>query len=972
MICRLAKIIAGRKGELVSFQNAKQNAKGIRKISTIFKGAMKHTSYYCSDAKVIITFLFLSGGLTFLSAQNKKLDSLKNLALAPGSFVSSQHIDLINKLSYELRVSYPDLVMSHVQEALRLSKKNNYKRGECDAHVTLGLLYWLKPEIDRSLEHGLRAFHLSDSLGYKKGAMEANLLLGLVYNDLADFKKAEDFTRSGLDLALEIGHTEGIARACNTLGNHCRRRNEGKEALHYYQMGLDYLEGRKDISIKNLLLNNIALYYINHDVEREKTKRYLDESLQIALAFENKSAEVLTHIRMGTFYSNLKEFPKAEEHFLKAEKISIELGNHNALSDVYKGMTDIKTKIGRHQEAQAYEIRYLKLKDSLFSLDKARQVAEMETHFETEKKEQLIKILEQEAIIQNIWRNVLIGGGFLLILVSYSIFRLQRSRTQKAKQLLEIQELLNDKLKEVDRIKSAFFANISHEFRTPLTLILVPLEEEIKNRSGSEKQTLLLMKRNASRLLELVNQLLDLSRLEAGKMELHLEKGDIHSLLKIISASFDSLAQHKQIHFEKRIDVDSENLWFDQDKMEKIITNLLANAFKFTPVHGTVAFTAKMKTGITKNRLALTVSDTGKGISPQEQELIFSSFYRANDGEIEGTGLGLSLVKELTKFYGGTIDLKSEVNKGSVFTVELPLDRESFSVEQENETRHSTFVMPEPSALMSEHDREEALERDDAREDRKDSILIVEDNVELRNYICSMLEKEFNVFSAGNGEEAFGLAIQVIPNLVVSDLMMPNMDGIQLTEKIKADERTSHIPVILLTAKNDQPSRLEGLKTGADDYLTKPFSKDELVIRIKNLIHQRKLLAERFRERILVPITSTRDVSLDDRFLQKIRLIIEANMSDVSFSVEQLAEKAHLNRTQLLRKLKGLTGLSPNDFIKDLRLKKAADMIRQNTDTITQIGYTVGFNDQSYFSKCFKKQFGATPKEFSTAHTQNK
>ena len=200
--------------------------------------------------------------------------------------------------------------------------------------------------------------------------------------------------------------------------------------------------------------------------------------------------------------------------------------------------------------------------------------------------------------------------------------------------------------------------------------------------------------------------------------------------------------------------------------------------------------------------------------------------------------------------------------------------------------------------------------------------------------------------------------------------MMPNMDGIQLTEKIKADERTSHIPVILLTAKSDQTSRLDGLKTGADDYLTKPFSKDELLIRIKNLIAQRKLLAERFRERILVPITSTQQISLDDKFLQKIRMIIEANMSDASFSVEQLAEKAHLNRTQLLRKLKGLTGLSPADFIKDLRLQKAADMIRQNTDTITQIGYAVGFNDQSYFSKCFKKQFGTTPKEFSIEHAQ--
>lgn len=935
------------------------------------KVTMRHTSHSYSGAKVFMTLLFLFGGLTALSAQNIKLDSLQKLASSTGLLVSNEHIDLINKLSYELRVSYPDIVMSSAQQALSLSKRNNYTVGETDANIILGLLYWLKPEIERSLSYGLRALHLSDSSGYKKGAMEANLLLGLVYNDLTDFKKAEDFTRSGLDLALKIGHTEGTARACNTLGNHYRRRNQGKEAMRYYQMGLDHLEGKKNISIKNLLLNNIALYYIQQDVEREKTKRYLDEALQIALAFENKSAEMLTYTRMGAFYSNLKEFAKAEEHFMRVEKMSIEMGNHTALLDVYKGMTDIKTKAGRHQEAQTYQIKYLTLKDSLFSLDNARQVAEMETRFEMEKKEQFIKILEQEAVIQNIWRNVLLVGTVLLILVSYSIFRLQRSRTRKTKELLEIQEFLNSKLKEIDSVKSAFFANISHEFRTPLTLILVPLEEEIKNSSGSGKQTLLLIKRNAMRLLELVNQLLDLSRLEAGKMEMHLEKGDIHSLLKIISASFDSLAQHRQIRFEKTFDVDSENLWFDKDKVEKIITNLLSNAFKFTPPHGTVAFTAGMKKGNTKNVLTLTVSDTGKGISPREQELVFSSFYRVADGDAEGTGLGLSLVKELIKFYGGTIKLTSEVNQGSVFTVELPLDREAFSAEQENEIRPSTSVRLE-STWMREYDSEETGEHDTTQVEGKDSILIVEDNVELRNYIGSILDKEFTVCSAANGKEALELAIHVIPNLIVSDLMMPNMDGMQLTEKIKADERTSHIPVILLTAKNDQTSRLEGLKTGADDYLTKPFSRDELLIRINNLIQQRKLLAERFRERILVPITATQDVSLDDRFLQKVRTIIEANMSDVSFSVEQLAGQANLNRTQLLRKLKGLTGLSPSDFIKDLRLKKAADMIRQNTDTITQIGYAVGFNDQSYFSKCFKKQFGTTPKEFSMEHTQNK
>lgn len=246
----------------------------------------------------------------------------------------------------------------------------------------------------------------------------------------------------------------------------------------------------------------------------------------------------------------------------------------------------------------------------------------------------------------------------------------------------------------------------------------------------------------------------------------------------------------------------------------------------------------------------------------------------------------------------------------------------------------------------------------------KDTVLIVEDNPDLLSFMTSLIETKYVVISATNGSEAIEKAIQHMPNLILSDLMMPVMDGIELTTRIKEDERTSHIPVILLTAKSDQQTKLTGLRTGADDYVTKPFSNEELIIRIENLIEQRKRLAVLFRERILVMPSATKVQSLDEKFLMNVRNVVESHMSEVAFSVEQLADEVHLNRTQLLRKLKALTGLSPNDFIKDLRLKKAADLIRQKADTVTQIGYAVGFNDQSYFTKCFKKQFGITPTEY--------
>lgn len=888
-------------------------------------------------------------------------DSLK-APLDSGTLKGTQRIDALNGLAYQIRVSFPDSATACAQEALRLSKDNGYEIGQCDAYVTLGLLAWLEPSTEKGIEYGLLALQTGDAAGYKKGMMEANLLLGLVYNEL-DPKKAEDFTSRGLTLALEIQHAEGIARACNTLGNHYRRRNDGKEAMRYYEMGLRHLANRKDVSIKNLLLTNIALYYINRDEEREKTKLYLEEALQIAMTFGNKSAELLTRTRMGMYYMNLNDLSRAEEQFTLSEKLSLELGHKSALLEAYNGLISIKTKTGRIAEAQAYLAKYFHLKDSLYGLESAREIAALETRHETEKKDQTIKLLEQEKRIQQIWSIVLICGVVLALAIALLIYRLQRSRTQKTKQLLDIQQLLNDKLKEVDKFKTDFFANISHEFRTPLTLILAPLENELKKKlPAGGKKNLVLIRRNANRLLELVNQLLDLSKLESGKMDLHIRQGELKQFLLAITDSFESLAQYKQIEFIRTINLDDKPYWFDQDKAEKIVTNLVANAFKYTPAGGTVSISADL---VDNRHLSIVVTDTGTGIPKEEQEHVFSAFYQTKQAasQQQGTGLGLPLVKELVKLYNGTISLQSEPGRGTSLTATLPVCKEAFdaSVVVDDSGVLSPFYIGHPMVTPdSNHETSQSLLHN------KDSVLVIEDNTDLREFMAATLQNNnYAVLSASDGEEALQLALKYVPNLVLSDLMMPKMDGIAFTRKIKDDERTSHIPVILLTAKNEPQSRIDGLRTGADDYLTKPFSPDELLVRIDNLISQRKKLALKFRERILVSPSPTLEASLDDKFLGKARAIVDTYLSDCTFTVEQMAEEMNLSRTQLFRKLKALTGLSPNDFIKDIRLKRAAEMIRQKVDIITQIGYAVGFNDQSYFTKCFKKQFGVTPTEFS-------
>jgi signal transduction histidine kinase/DNA-binding response OmpR family regulator len=553
----------------------------------------------------------------------------------------------------------------------------------------------------------------------------------------------------------------------------------------------------------------------------------------------------------------------------------------------------------------------------------------------------------------------------LLLVAIISLVASQRARKLKQEKI-ELERIIlertqtilqqTEELKEMDRLKSRFFANISHEFRTPLTLILSPLEEEISKRPAG-RDSLMLIQRNANRLLELVNQLLDLSKLEAGKMQLQLRPGDLATFMRVMAASFDSMAQQKQINFVKTLDVPEGMYNYDADKLEKIIINLLANAFKFTGSHGQVTLAAYRQEHAGMQILAIQVTDTGMGIAPEEQEHIFESFYQSNEGHEGGTGLGLSLVKELVKLYRGTIALNSELGKGTAFLVKIPLDGDALPQDQANA---QTPAIPERPLIGADPAEEEAQQSHE-----RDTVLVVEDNADLRNYISSFLEREFTVVTAPNGKEGLDTARKVMPDLVLSDVMMPWMNGLQLTEKIKTDNVLSHIPVILLTAKSEHESKMEGLKIGADDYLTKPFSNEELLVRVRNLIVQRKKLAERYRERILVPVTQTDEASLDDKFLHRAKEVVEENLADVLFSVEKMADEIHLSRTQLLRKLKALTGLSPNEFIKDLRLKRAADMIRQKADTITQIGYAVGFNDQSYFTKCFKKQFGVTPTEYA-------
>jgi signal transduction histidine kinase/DNA-binding response OmpR family regulator len=546
---------------------------------------------------------------------------------------------------------------------------------------------------------------------------------------------------------------------------------------------------------------------------------------------------------------------------------------------------------------------------------------------------------------------------------------------------LKIEKLEKNKIKVLNKMKLEFFTNISHEFKTPLTLILGPLQNLLKMEivDSKLKESLLIMDRNANYLFRLINQVMDFRKVETNQLKVITSKGNLVDFCEEVVLSFNVLANEKNLNLSFESSEPELIVYFDWDKMDKILNNLISNSIKYTPDSGNIKVSLSfINNGISKksnvldvrSEIEIIVEDTGVGIPKNQISKVFKRFYQVEDSNKSnsfGSGVGLALTKKLIDLLQGHIKVKSNHNEGSQFIVRFPVITSKNDLMREAEISSEEVIFSESGLVINENIHKEIGDSIKTLP----SLLIVEDNPDMQTFLKSSLEGSYKILQAYDGVQGLKIALENIPNIIISDVMMPNMDGIQFCNEIKQNEITNHIPIILLSARASIDHKIEGLKVGADVYIPKPFDMRLLKIKTQKLLEEREFLIEKFASKRIILDSQKIGINHTEKaFLEKAEKVIEDNLTNSEFGVEDLGRALSFSRMQLYRKFKSVRGLSANEFIRAYRIKKAALLLRETDLNVSEILYTIGFTNRSYFAKCFKKSFDMSPKEYSTKHRE--
>ncbi len=814
---------------------------------------------------------------------------------------------------------------------------------------------------DSAFVYLVESAKIKEQLGNMKDVAAAYANIGNVFSDMKAPDKAIEWLEKALAIRLSLPDGErGAIVTYNNISIAYNGKEDYNKAIEYAQKGFDLAMETGNKFHAGVLAGSLGHLWLQKK-NPDKSIAMSEKAVSLLSEVNRTSNLVFPLANLAKAYLQKGDYFKALDMNNRGYTIMEELELVEPLGSYYENYANIYESTGNYKEGLFWTKKLKAFEDSLFTKEKLSAIADAEAKFETQKKEAQLAKQQLDLERQAGQKKLILFSALAIIIGLTALFQYFRGRLRLRRKEAELTAQLEhaeaENLRELNSVKSAFFANISHEFRTPLTLILGPLEQMMTGAfQGDFQKYYRIMHRNGKRLLDLVNQLLDLSKLESGKMSLSAAQGDLAQAVSMVAQSFESLADRKLIQMQINLPESPVIGFFDRDKVEKIVANLVSNAFKFTPDNGRISISVAPGASIS-------VQDTGIGIPAELMPHLFERFYHSANSDIQsGSGLGLALTKELAELHGGTIEVQSKEGQGSVFMVKLRTDKAFFKPDEMAETEQpSNMAAPMPPSA-TDHSPQPSTRL--ALQSDKPSLLIVEDNADVRAYIRDQFEGAYQICEAENGRTGLEMAQKKTPDLIITDIMMPEMSGTELCSRLKNDEKTSHIPIIMLTARADQTDKLAGLQTGADDYLPKPFDAAELTVRGANLIDQRRRLQEHYRQ-ALSPFAAAKveAESMDALFLHRVREVVESCMDDEGFSVVELGAQIGMSRSQLHRKLSALTGYSPNEVIRNMRLERAKLLLEKKAATASEAAFMCGFSSPGYFSKCFKDYFGIMPSE---------
>lgn len=954
------------------------------------------------------TLLILLGPASLPSQTTARIDSLRRIAETATQFEAKN--EALYQLGNAYRNSRPDSTLLIGEALLKIAETHKLPEVMASAYFLIGMGHNNLGDNQQSIENHLKGIQIREKENLRDGLADAYHAISYAYYFSNEFAQSLQYEVKALELFTEMRDSIKIAACYNELGKYAAKMKKHDLGVAYAKKGLEinllskkspytsysrlgliytlaentdsagyFFEKALETAIKNNIpraiateQNNLAETLIKKG-DYARAKQLLEESVAF---FESKKMNQVAIMVTTNLAETAIKSGDANLALQYARKVFsfTEDKNDPGLATIYDIQARAYEALGQYQNALLSARKYEALHDSVIAAERSQEAAMVEAQFRTAENQKTIADQNLQLERQQNRNRLSLAVALFALVTGAGIALFLREKRRRAELNLQLEHAEADRLRELDQLKSAFFANISHEFRTPLTLLLGPLREmEAGTFRGDAKKYFGIMRRNAARLLALVNQLLDLSRLESGKLQLQLQSADLHRTLRTVAGSFESLADQKQIEF--KVDIPNTPLWakFDPDKLEKIVGNLLSNAFKFTPEEGKVElritiYDLRLGTdgnSIVNRKSSIVIEDTGIGIPPDQLPHIFERFYQVENtgADIQpGSGIGLALTKELVELHGGQISVESNISPlgtGTVFTVSFHFEEAEPPVTVPIETTAPIAeAVPLPSEIVN---RQSSIVNQKPHTSHLPIVLVAEDNPDVRSYILEQLQGDYRLVEARDGQQALDLALAQTPDLILTDLMMPVLNGVELTRQLKSDIRTNHIPVVMLTAKSAQGDRIGGIETGAEAYLTKPFDAAELRATLANLLAQRRILQEKFAKQIRLDAPAAAVVSLDDQFLQKVLSTIEDHLDDETFGVEPLAAAVAMSRSNLFRKVEALLGKSPNQLIRERRLLKAKHLLENGAGNSTEVAFMTGFNSPSYFAKCFQEMFGEAP-----------